>query len=98
MENLKKRSGTSSFKGGERSKQSGRAGKNQQQVPPVGFYEYNMEVIEPKKKNQEIDLSKNLGRHEAINKDQSLVYKSLLDQYDYSSFRQIAGSLDFSKI
>lgn len=95
INNAKKRGGTASFKSSVE-----RTAPNERKVadiPPVGFYDFNKDGVEPKKRNQEFDLSKLIGRSEALDKEGMLVYKSLLDNFNYSSFKNIVGSMDFSK-
>jgi len=93
--NALNRSGTASFKSSIDRKRS-----TKPQAPPIGFYEYDPNVINPKSKNAGLNLSISKGREDQKSPDSHMPYKTLLDSYDYSCFKKYQGrinGIDFSK-
>lgn len=82
VKNVKKRSGTACFKSNiERNKDN-----KKDQAPPVGSYDYNTHVLEPNVSKP--DISRMAGRKAILSPDAKLRYKSVLNSFDYSSFKK----------
>eukprot|EP00347_Sterkiella_histriomuscorum_P023671 403333791 len=102
VKNYSKRSGTASFKSSIDRQNNGILVKKSL-APPIGHYDYDSEKFYSKVKD--IDLNKAPGRSDKLHPDQKLIYKSMLDTFDYSSFKhpnplstQVGGVPDFAKI
>lgn len=64
--NIQRRSGTASFKSSiERSNLV----LKKERAPPFGFYDYDQDILQAKKKNQDLDLKKQPGRNVKLNLD-----------------------------
>ena len=96
-------SGTSSFKntidrGIIKSKARLTLRDKIQMKPSVAFYDINHEYMQPKMRNLNLSLEKLRGRKDIKLKDDGLPFKSLLNSFDYSSFKEGTNVIDISKV
>ena len=66
--------------------------------PSVAFYDINHEYMQPKMRNLNLSLEKLRGRKDIKLKDDGLPFKSLLNSFDYSSFKEGTNAIDISKV
>ncbi|CDW80615.1 UNKNOWN [Stylonychia lemnae] len=94
VNNLNKRCGTANFKS---SIERQFINEKKEKAPPVGSYDYSTSQLYAKMKNENLDLLKIPGRKEQKDVDGDLNYKGLLNNFNYSTFKEANGPT-FNKI